>query len=141
MATELLYFGEDGRLYIQHECEMCELHPLEDLNEPCLECGYSQAELLDLQSKVEKQNEAYDFFKVYTNKKEDNPQVKGALLHVQSIVLGEGVDRITLADLENSGKLRDMAGMTDKLCYAIFYWDKEQEVEVLDFTFFLGDEE
>lgn len=138
---DLLYFGEDGRLYINHECDFCTKYPLEDINETCLECGYSQAELLDLKVKVDKQNEAYDFFKVYTNKKEDNPQVKGALLYVQAVNFGDGYDKIVLSDLEESGKLRDMAEMVQKNIYAVFYYDQnEEDFETFEFDLFFDEE-
>lgn len=126
-ATELLYFGEDGRLYINHECELCKSYPLEDLNEPCFACGYSQAELLELKRNVDNINEAYDFFNIY--KKDSDSFSKGAFLRVSSIKIGQGLDSITLHDPEHSGRIRGMADLVDKYCYVIFYYDKNEEVE------------
>lgn len=133
-ATELLYFGEDGRLYINHECELCKSYPLEDLNEPCSACGYSQAELLELKRNVDNMNESYDFFNIYN----DNSFSKGAFLRVSSIKIGQGLDSITLHDTEHSGRIRSMADLVDKYCYVIFYYDENEEYE---YDLFFVDEE
>lgn len=139
LANELLYFGEDGRLYIAHECEMCEKFPLEDLNSECGECGYSQAELLELKRRVDKMNEAYDFFNIYEN--DENSFSKGAYLKVTSMKLGGYTDNVVLQDTMDTGVLRDMADLVDKNCYVIFYYDKDEEYDELDSYLLLFDED
>ncbi len=134
LANELLYFGEDGRLYILHECEMCEKFPLEDLNSECGECGYSQAELLELKRNVDRLNEAYDFFNLYNN--DENSFSKGAFLNFSQLKLGNGYDTIVLNDIEDSGKLREMGDLVDKNCYVIFYYDEDEEYDEFDMFIF-----
>lgn len=139
LANELLYFGEDGRLYIAHECEMCEKFPLEDLNSECGECGYSQAELLELKRNVDRLNEAYDFFNIYEN--DENSFSKGAYLEVSAMKLGDGIDGIELQDTMGTGVLRGMADLVDKDCYVIFYYDKDEEYDELDSYLLFFDED
>lgn len=101
---ELLYFNDYGRLEIEHECEMCEQFPLESLNEPCLNCGVTQSDLIELKTHVANTNEAIDYYNSKIKKNDDGKPVaisaELVLSHVS--IGGNDCNKIVLSDYEGS---------------------------------------
>jgi hypothetical protein len=116
----MLYFDVAGRLNYEHGCEGCLKYPLEDLEEPCLLCGYSQKEIEDIHSKVEAMNEAYE---KYGQNFEENPRSKprNAFLHLSNISLGGDFDTMVLTDIDMNDDIREMADLTEHMVEIIVY--------------------
>ena len=93
MISGILQFDDSGRLWINHECEMCNTFPLEDWNEPCLNCGHSLDELVTLESYVNRANKAID---ILANSVEDVKEidVRKGFLQLSCIKLGNGFDEV-----------------------------------------------
>lgn len=103
---ELVYFGENGRLNLDHDCEMCNEYPVEDMNEPCLACGYAKVDLIEVNNRITETNRAVDFFNAKS--KDNNSSVTAihcelTLSHVS--LGGTDCDKIVLSDLNDSEQM------------------------------------
>lgn len=116
----MLNFDDSGRLYIDHECEMCEKFPLENLNEPCLNCGHSQYELMALEKYVNRANMAIDMY-APSEDEEIGVKVLEGFVQLSSIKLGKGLDEATLTDIDLTDDIRKWAEFTDHMVRVIIY--------------------
>jgi len=124
MQTDgLLQFDENGRLYINHDCEACKKFPLENLNEACLECGYSRSELIQLEGLVNRANKAIDMMSnALTEEDGKEIDVREVFLHVKEIRLGgDKPDMIILQDLDMTDGIRDLSDLAEHMVRVIIY--------------------
>lgn len=131
----IIQFDESGRLYIDHECEMCMKYPLEDLNEPCLACGCSQLSLIQLEKLVNRANKAIDLMGnlVKEDDHDDEIDVREAFLHLNGIQLGGGEpDTMILMDIEQTDEIRKMADLADHMVRVIIYPTNVRNVDMFD---------
>lgn len=134
-ANELLQFDDNGRLYINHECETCMKFPLENLNEPCLQCGHSQIKLITLEKNVTRVNKALDLMANFLgDDMNEDIDVREAFLHLSGIKLGDGFDEIFFTDLDMTEEIRGLADLADSMCRVIIYPTniRHKEVEFID---------
>jgi hypothetical protein len=129
----LLYFEDNGRLNIDHECEMCMKFPLENLNEPCLSCGVSQGELLTLEKNVQRVNKALDLMNKFGLDEEGDVDVREAFLHLSSIQLGDGLDQLLFTDIDQNDEIRGLADLTEHMCTVVIYPTNIRHVEGDDY--------
>jgi hypothetical protein len=129
----LIQFDDDGRLYINHECKVCSMFPLENLNEPCLSCGISQQELIVLKKNVNRANKALDLFAKFLGEDENDIDVREAFLHLSSISLGEGFDQVVFTDIDQTDEIRGLADLAEHMCRVVIYPTKIRHIEGDDY--------
>jgi hypothetical protein len=130
----ILQFDDDGRLYINHHCDICEKFPLENLNEPCLKCGYSQQTLITLERYVNRANKAIDLMgKFIGEDADDNIDVREAFLHLSSITLGKGLDEVVFTDIDQTDEIRGLADLAEHMCRVIIYPTNIRHIEGDDY--------
>lgn len=123
---ELVYFSEDGRLYLDHDCEMCEKYPIEDLNSECLECGVSRNDLIELESHIANTNRAIDFFnskaKISELDVHNTSEVVTAELNLSHVSMGgNDCDKIVFSDFEDTGIVSQFADYIRQDCVVVVY--------------------
>lgn len=126
----LLQFDEDGRLYIDHYCETCEKFPLENIDEPCLSCGHSQANIITLEKLVKRANKALDLI---GDIDDDGIDVREAWLQLSSIKLGNGLDQVVFTDIDMTDEIRKLADLTEHMCRVIIYPTNIRHIEGDDY--------
>jgi hypothetical protein len=131
----LIQFDDNGRLYINHECESCMKFPLEDLNEPCIECNYSKLALIKLEGKIDRANRAIDLMgKSFTENDGEEIDVREAFVHISEIKLGgSGMDKMILQDIDMTDEIRGMADLAEHMVRVIIYPTNIRHVEGDDY--------
>jgi hypothetical protein len=132
----LLQFDDDGRLYIDHVCESCMKFPLEDLNEPCLECGYMRSKLIQLEKYMNRANKALDLMAtaIKEDDQDDEIDVREAFLHLKSIKLGgSDMDTMVLVDIDQTDEIRRMADLAEHMVRVIIYPTNMRHIEGDDY--------
>lgn len=139
---ELVYFTEDGRLELDHDCEMCNEYPLEDMNEPCLNCGYAQVDLLTVIGHIARANRAIDFYNGLNQDEND----KGSVVIQSTLTLshvslgGNDCNKLVFSDYEDSPYLiPSFAPFIHHECDVIIYPKKVNDNTVKGWLF--GDDE
>lgn len=118
----ILQFDDHGRLYMNHECDMCFKYPIEDMSEPCLKCGHTQLELITLENKVNRVNKAIDLMAKFIGEDDDvEVDVREAFLHLSGIKLGEGMDEMIFTDVDMTQEIRGLADVVESMCRVIIY--------------------
>lgn len=128
MNKGLVYFEDNGRIYLNNECEMCFNYPLENLNEPCLACGLTQQELITLEKNIERANKALDLFSKFSDD-DDLKNSREAFLHLSGINLGDGLDQVVFTDIDQTDEIRGLADLTEHMVTLVIYPTNIRHVE------------
>lgn len=132
----LIQFDEDGRLYIDHDCQMCFKFPLEHINEPCLQCGYSKLNLIKLEKLVTRTNKAIDLMAnmIKEDDHDNEINVREGFLQLSTIKLGgNGMDSMTLVDIDQTDDIRGLADLADHMVRVIIYPTNIRHIEGDDY--------
>ena len=117
----MIAFDENGKLYINHYCDYCERFPLENLEEKCSGCGFSQLDIITTEQNVNRHNKALDYYRLMGNDDKDVEQ-RQATLHLTSCILGgDNFDQLVFTDIDETDEIRGLAQFTDQMCQVVIY--------------------
>ena len=109
----MLNFDNNGLLTFSHDCEACDRFPNEDPSEPCIMCGFAHADIIKAENRVNAMNRCY---MTYDEDFNNNDHIRKSNLHVSHLSIGgEGLDQLTLCDIDMNDDIRGLADLTDQV--------------------------
>ena len=114
----------NGRLALNHGCEFCENIPLENVDEPCFNCGISQSELAQVEGMITKVNRYIDLaqkFDIHGLQESDyhNKPVEFQA-RLTNLNLGDK-DSVEFVDEYHAGELRELNKVAGQPCHVVVY--------------------